>query len=220
MCSGRVDPYLIFESDIQGADAVFVGGCHIGDCHYLEGNFYAERKIKMARKILAKTGLEADRLRLEWVSASEGERFSSIMTEFHDQVKELGPSPVAGPNPDRDILNNLKAAAATVKDFRLRAIVTKEWKLVEQGNVYGIKKEQDEFDRIMDDAIETEYIRHQILQLLGGGPLSVKDLSGKLNVPTDIVLDNITILRKNNQVALNKIENFTPTYISLAGGGD
>jgi coenzyme F420-reducing hydrogenase delta subunit len=220
MCSGRVDPYFIFESLIQGADAVFVGGCHLGDCHYLEGNYQAERKIKMTEKLLEMTGLEPERLRLEWVSASEGERFSKIMTEYHEQIKELGPSPVTGDSPDQRILDNLKAAQATVNDFRIRAIVSKEWQLVEQGNVYGIKKEQDEFDEFLKDALFMEFTRHQILHLLKKESLSVKDLSSKMKVPTDVVLDNIVILRKNQQVALDKIENFIPKYVSLQEGGD
>lgn len=220
MCSGRIDPHLVFEAFIQGADAVFVGGCHLGDCHYLEGNYYAEKKIKMTEKLLKKTGLEPGRLKLEWISASEGERFAWVIKEFTEEVQKLGPSPITGSSPNREILRNVIAAQKTVYDFRLRAVVSKERKLIEEGNVYNIKKTQEEFDEFFNEAIETEYIRHQILQLLGDGPLSVKDMSGQLNVPTHIILDNVTILRKNNLIALNKIENFTPTYISLLGGGD
>jgi hypothetical protein len=174
----------------------------------------------MTNKLLEKTGLEPGRLKLEWISASEGERFARVIKEFTEEVKELGPSPIAGTSPNQEILDNIKAAQATVFDFRLRAIVSKERKLIEEGNVYNIKKSQEEFDDIFDEAILTEYIRHQIMIQLNSGPLTVKDLSGKLKIPTDIVLDNITILRKNNMIALDKIENFTPTYISLMGGGD
>jgi coenzyme F420-reducing hydrogenase delta subunit len=220
MCSGRVDPNLIFEAYMNGADGVFVGGCHLGDCHYLEGNYYAERKLKMTKKVLERTGLDAGRFRLEWVSASEGERFASIMNEFARQIAELGPSPIAGKESDQGILNNVRAAQAMVADFRLRAIVTKELKIVESGNVYGIQKSQEEFDEFFDDAINVEFTRHQIMQLLNEGPLSVKDISAKLDKPPDEVLDNIVILRKNNQIALQGIENFTPKYVSLLGGGD
>jgi coenzyme F420-reducing hydrogenase delta subunit len=82
MCSGRIDPYLIFESLIQGSDAVFIGGCHPGDCHYLEGNYQAERKIKMTRKLLEKTGMDPNRLKLEWIAASEGELFAKTISEY------------------------------------------------------------------------------------------------------------------------------------------
>jgi len=220
MCSGRVDPGLIFDAFANGADGVFVGGCHLGDCHYLEGNYYAERKLKLTKKLLAKTGLDPGRLRLEWVSASEGERFASIMREFAQYITEQGPNPIAGKEPEKTILSNVIAARATVSDFRMRAIVTKELKIVEHGNVYDMKKTQEEFDEFMDDALNVEFTRHQIMQLLSGGPLSVKDLSAKLEKPAYEVLDNIVILRKNNKIALQTIENFTPKYVALNGGGD
>ncbi|UCH88586.1 MAG: hydrogenase iron-sulfur subunit [Thermoplasmata archaeon] len=220
MCSGRLDPHIIFESFIQGADAVFIGGCHPGDCHYLEGNYQAERKIKMVRKLLERTGMDPNRLKLEWIAASEGERFARTISDYTDEIKALGPSPVAGPSPDMEIVENLLSAQKAVYNFRLRAIVSKERKLIEEGNVYGVKKSQEEFDEFFDEAIQTEYTRQQILKQLSKGALSVKDLSSKLNIPTEIVLDNIVILRKENQIALEKIENFTPRYISLLEGGD
>jgi coenzyme F420-reducing hydrogenase delta subunit len=220
MCSGRIDPYLIFEGLIQGSDAVFIGGCHPGDCHYLEGNFQAQRKIKMAKKLLEKTGLEPQRLKLEWIAASEGELFARTIREYTEEIKTLGPSPVSGDSPDQEILDNLLAAQRAAYEFRLRAIVSKERKLVEQGNVYGNVKTQDEFDEFFDEAIMTEYIRHQILHFLIKEPLSVRDLASKLKQPTDVVLDNIVILRKNNMVAVDSIEGQTPKYISIIVGDD
>jgi coenzyme F420-reducing hydrogenase delta subunit len=219
MCSGRIDPYLLFESLIQGADAVFIGGCHPGDCHYLEGNFQAERKINMTKKLLEKTGMEPGRLKLEWIAASEGELFANTISEYTAEVQALGPSPVTGENPDEEILNNLLAAQQAVYHFRLRAIVSKERKLVEEGNVYGDKKTQEEFDTFMEDALFTEFNRYRIMHHLKEGPLSVKDLSAKMKLPTDAVLDNIVILRKNNMVDFDSREGFTPKYKSIVEGG-
>ncbi len=91
MCSGRVDPAFIMKAFLKGADGVIVAGCHPGDCHYLEGNLSAEVRIKNTKEAFDILGWETDRLRLEWISASEGKRFAQIMTEFTDQIKELGP---------------------------------------------------------------------------------------------------------------------------------
>ncbi len=91
MCSGRVDPELILDTFLYGADGVFIGGCHLGDCHYLEGNYYAEKKVEMAKRLLKAAGVEPERLRLEWISASEGERFAEVIREFTEEIKELGP---------------------------------------------------------------------------------------------------------------------------------
>ncbi|MFX1293293.1 MAG: hydrogenase iron-sulfur subunit [Promethearchaeota archaeon] len=92
MCSGRVDPLLILEAFAQGADGVFIGGCHIGDCHYISGNEKAYRRVIETKKMLEVVGINPSRLRLEWVSASEGKIFQRVITEFVQELKELGPS--------------------------------------------------------------------------------------------------------------------------------
>lgn len=94
MCSGRVDPLFILTAFKSGADGVLVTGCHIGDCHYVSGNVYAELKMRIVRRALELIGLEPQRLRLEWVSASEGEKFARIVTEMVNEVKKLGPNPL------------------------------------------------------------------------------------------------------------------------------
>jgi F420-non-reducing hydrogenase iron-sulfur subunit len=91
MCSGRVDPSFILKAFIKGADGVLVAGCHPGDCHYLEGNLRAEERINNTIQALKTLGWEANRLRLEWISASEGKKFAQVMTEFTQQIRELGP---------------------------------------------------------------------------------------------------------------------------------
>jgi len=91
MCSGRVDPTFVLKAFQLGADGVLVCGCHPGDCHYSEGNYKAARRIPMLMKLLGQFGIEPQRLRLEWVSASEGDRFASIVNEMTEQIRELGP---------------------------------------------------------------------------------------------------------------------------------
>ncbi len=90
-CSGRVDPILIVKSFQMGADGVLVAGCHPGDCHYAEGNYYARRRFAMLRPFLEYLGIEGDRFRVEWVSASEGRKFSEVVSSFTNQLTELGP---------------------------------------------------------------------------------------------------------------------------------
>ncbi len=92
MCSGRVDPLFVLRAYLRGADGVLVGGCHPGDCHYQRGNYFARRRFAMVKKMLQELGLEPERLRLSWVSASEGQRFRQVVTEFTDHLKKLGPS--------------------------------------------------------------------------------------------------------------------------------
>ena len=92
MCSGRVDPSFVLKALKNGVDGVLVSGCHIGDCHYITGNEYTQERFERLHNILIKQlGVNPKRVRLEWVSASEGKRFSEVITEFTNQIKELGP---------------------------------------------------------------------------------------------------------------------------------
>ena len=90
MCSGRVDPAFILEAFKDGMDGVLVTGCHIGDCHYLKGNEFTKDRFELFQSVLKIMNL-SKRFRLEWVSASEGKRFAEIITEFTNDIKQLGP---------------------------------------------------------------------------------------------------------------------------------
>jgi F420-non-reducing hydrogenase iron-sulfur subunit len=94
MCSGAVDPTYILKALLEGADCVFVGGCHPGDCHYLTGNYKARRKMVLMHSILDTLGLEPDRLWLRWISASEGQKFADTMMEISAEVDKKGPNPI------------------------------------------------------------------------------------------------------------------------------
>ena len=94
MCSGRISPGLILKAFAKGADGVFVSGCHIGDCHYSFGNRKAERQVEVARRLIELVGIEPERLHLEWISATEGEKFATSVAEFVERIKQLGKSPV------------------------------------------------------------------------------------------------------------------------------
>jgi F420-non-reducing hydrogenase iron-sulfur subunit len=94
MCTGRIDPLFIYHAFLSGADGVLVSGCHIGDCHYVSGNQKAEKRMKRVKKQIAEVGLEPERLKVEWVSASEGQRFAEVVTQFTEELKRLSPSPL------------------------------------------------------------------------------------------------------------------------------
>ncbi len=95
MCSGRVHPAHILEAFKDGADGVLVAGCHTpNDCHYISGNFKAQRRVAMVKKLMEQLGIDPERLRLEWISAAEGEKFAKTIREMTEDLKKLGPSPV------------------------------------------------------------------------------------------------------------------------------
>jgi biotin operon repressor len=203
---------MVLELLEAGADGVMVTGCHIGDCHYITGNLHTRRKYALLQKLLAKTGLEPQRIRLEWNSAAEGQRFANLVKEFTDQVRAVGPTPLKGLSQDTGKLLNVKAAKAAADGFRLRALVGKEEKLVTEGNVYGDKVAQDEFTRAMDDAVETEFQVHRIHIMLQEKPRSVKDMAKQLGVSSMDVLSYVVALRQRGWIDVKEAVEGTPLY--------
>jgi F420-non-reducing hydrogenase iron-sulfur subunit len=94
MCTARIDPIFILKAFSEGADGVLVAGCHPGDCHYVSGNYKAQRRVSILGDVLDSLGIEKERLALKWISASEGERFAKTAQELTDVIRKLGPSPL------------------------------------------------------------------------------------------------------------------------------
>lgn len=94
MCSARIDPTFVLKALHDGADGVLICGCHPGDCHYSEGNYKMMRRYPLLKSLLADYGIEEERVRLEWVSASEGQRFADIVNDMTERVRALGPSSI------------------------------------------------------------------------------------------------------------------------------
>ncbi len=94
MCSGTIDPLYVVKAFKEGADGVFIGGCHPGDCHYQNGNYKTQRRIILLKRAISEIGLDPRRIRLEWISAAEGQRFAKVITEFTEEIKKLGPNPL------------------------------------------------------------------------------------------------------------------------------
>ncbi len=94
MCSGSVDTVYVNRALLEGADAVLIGGCHPGDCHYLNGNYKARRRMVLMKNILETLGLEPERIWVRWISASEGQKFADTVKEIVERTKEMGPNPM------------------------------------------------------------------------------------------------------------------------------
>ena len=218
MCSGRVDPIFIAEALSRNIDGVLVLGCHPGDCHYISGNYEAEIKMQMLTKLLRKIGF-SERLRLDWVSAAEGNRFAQLVNEFNEHIKNLGPNPTK----DKKLKNKLKLEFDTIKsvlkDSRLRILVGRERKIVNEGNVYNEKIPSEKFEQILDDAIQNEFERHKILQVISRNGKSVPDISKEVDITPNNVLNHIVSLRQRGLVDLHELNEEVPTFISIKEGG-
>ena len=96
MCTGRVDPLFIMKAFMDGADGILVSGCHFGDCHYLEGNYKAAKRMFLLKSVLKDLGIEDKRLRMTFVSASEGAKWAKVVEDVVKTINDLGPSPIKG----------------------------------------------------------------------------------------------------------------------------
>lgn len=214
MCSGRMEPYFVFESLMQGIDGIIIMGCHPGECHYMTGNYEAEQKYDLLRKLLDISGL-SQRVNLEWVSASEGVKFGKVITDFSNKIQNLGPSPAKGLKKDADLMISLKAMQMAANDYRLKVFVGRKKMLTEVGNVYEEIIETEKFEEIEEAAVLAEYHRHKMLLLLQKEALSVESMSEKVNIGKNKILEHVTILRSKGLVDLSEIIGVTPYYIAI-----
>jgi coenzyme F420-reducing hydrogenase delta subunit len=172
MCTGRVDLAFVLRAFQKGADGVIIGGCWPGECHYVtEGNYDALGNMHLSKKLLRHIGLNPERLRLEWISASEGTRFAEVMSDFAGKLRELGP------------LGREEELDEAVVDFRLRALtqLVPYLKLVEREKLRVPTKSEeayneffnsDEVNRLFDELIVDKLAISQILLALHERPLS------------------------------------------------
>jgi F420-non-reducing hydrogenase iron-sulfur subunit len=177
MCTGRVDLAFVLRAFLAGADGVIIGGCWPGECHYVtEGNYDALGNMHLCKKLLRHIALKPERLRLEWIAASEGSRFAEVMSDFAGKLRDLGP---LGREEELD--------EATVK-FRLRALsqLVPYLKLVEREKLrvptkseeaYNEFYDSDEVNKLFDDLIVEKLAISQILLALEEKPLSTAEIS-------------------------------------------
>ncbi len=214
MCSGRVDPIFIAEAFLRGIDGVLVLGCHLGDCHYISGNYEAEIKMNGLLQLLELVGF-SERLHLDWVSASEGVRFGQVVDEFTEHVHKLGPSPVKDEKIKEKVIDDLNAVKSVLSDSRFRALVAKERRITSIGNAYDEIIPKDNFEEILEDAIYNEFIRQKILEKIKDQGKSVPEISKEVNIEPNIVLYHIVTLRSRGLVDLEKITEDIPTFVSI-----
>lgn len=211
MCVGRMDPALVLETFLKGAEGVMLMGCKPPDCHFVDGNLHAERAVKMLKKLLVLAGLEPERLKLMLISPLEDRDFGQYAKDFSEEVWRLGDNPLKR----EDSIINLTAAKEATSAFRLRVLLGREEELTEFMNAYGEKIPEEEFDALLDDIVKAEFIRYKIHYLTRVKPRSVKELAQILGIKPSAVLRHITNMRRKGMIALDHVEGYTPLYKAL-----
>jgi len=153
MCSGRVDPAHVFRAFANGLDAVFIGGCHLNDCHYVtHGNYDALAMVYVCKKLMEYIGLNPERLKLEWVSAGEGIRFAGIMNEFVPQIEKLGPLGKGQGLDEQELKTKLEAVTKLIPYIKL--VLSERLRVpVRTEEAYTEFFIGEEFTRLFDESI-------------------------------------------------------------------
>ena len=211
MCSGRVDPAFILRAFSNGADGVFMGGCWPGECHYItEGNYEAITVMHICRKLLGLIGVNPERLRLEWVSASEGIRFAEVVTDFTGKLKEFGPLGT-GEGIDQ---NGLKFKLEAVKNLLPYIKLVERERLrvhFETEQEYNEFFSSDEVNRLFHELIVDKLTISQIMVLLRERPLSTGEISEILGLNPSEVSRHLTSSARQGLVRFDEsLKRFAP----------
>jgi coenzyme F420-reducing hydrogenase delta subunit len=214
-CVGELDPTVVLEMFERGADAVMLAGCKPPDCHFVEGNLQAERAVRMLKKLLELALVEPERLNLVWYSPFEPASFPKMVKDFSKQVEKLGASTIKNAKPESMEMLNILAAKNAANEFRLRVLLGREKELTEGVNVYGDKLTDEEFECLMTEVTEEEFVRYKIHLLAKTKPMSVKALAEIIEMKPAAVLKQVVNMRRKNMLALDSIEGVTPLYKAL-----
>lgn len=189
MCTGRMDPTLVLEALRMGADGVLIAGCHPGDCHYQKGNFMMEKRFDYLKSAVKNIGIESERVRLEWISASEGGKWAALAREMTEDIKRLGPSPFR-------LAYDAKTTEATIEAFksqRLRWVVGR--------SQIKVEIEEDKYRRTVDSIMQVETERHMITRALKEkGPLTAEELARLTGLQPNKIVQHLIALRRDGAI--------------------
>ena len=212
MCSGRVDPVFIPKAFLAGFDGTMILGCHPGDCHYLTGNFQAEKKIQLTRKLFEMAGMGSERILLDWVSAGEGERFAQVVRQFVEKMRQLGPFAL-----DPEAKERLRAIGASLEGEKIRWMVGKGPELLEKENIYGERLPKERIEEVIEGTIRDEFIKNRIMFLIEAKPLAAAEISHTLNLNLKDTLPYLVSLVGEGRIGFDPSEEGkVPRYIKNA----
>lgn len=212
MCTGRVDPTMVADAFIKGADGIMAVGCHFGDCHYISGNYQAKVKIGLASRALDYVGLNPARVAFNQCSSAEGERFVSLVTAFNRTISEMGPLGAAERFPLDQLREKLETAKTALGKEKLRWVVGKFTEFQGKGNKYGERFTEHEMWRTLDTIIMDELATHDILKQMGKGAASVKEIAAQLDIAPPDALKYVLALQRRGLAALASVDGESPKY--------
>jgi F420-non-reducing hydrogenase iron-sulfur subunit len=218
MCSGRVDPSIMMETFVNGADGVFVGACLLGECHYTDGNYYSQARIFVAKKILSYCGINPDRLAIRMMSSAEGNKFVKYVTEFTEAISKLGPLGESEHLTGEELSIKLQVARNAVEGKKLRWVIGKKVEFANTGNVYGEMFTEHELGRMYDEIIMDECTLQEIILRRKDKLVSVKELAKLLKASPYRILRELVDMRRMGMAEIERVEGKTPLWRVKAEG--
>jgi coenzyme F420-reducing hydrogenase delta subunit len=209
MCSGRVDPVFILKAFMQGIDGVMVLGCHFGDCHYINGNYNAEKRILALKHLLSFTPVSPERLCLDWVSAAEGDRFATMVNDFITRIREMGP--IENPRQTRTVF---EAINDVLSGELFRHLTGIQYQVTEDHNVYGERISEEKYDAILKEGIFKEFVRCRVVRILGEKAMTVPEISSVMGIAPEIIFNETCALMEKGMVNLMDTKDEYPRYKS------
>jgi NADH-quinone oxidoreductase subunit E len=187
-------------------------GCHPGDCHYATGNYYAQNRAEVLAELLELAEVNPGRLILDWVSAGEGERFASLVSDFTARITALGPLGESEGLTPEELQDRLAALGRVVEGDRIRWLVGRKREILDSGNVYGEKVDPEGFDALLSSCLREEYLQSRLLVLTAKRALSVKEMAGMVGVIPQQVLPHVMALEQAGLMTMVGVENHSPRY--------
>lgn len=187
MCTGRIDLAFILRAFLNGADGVLIGGCWPGECHYVtEGNYDALGNVHLCRKLLEHIGVNPERLRIEWIAASEGIRYADVMNHFVDKLKELGPMGESEGLAEKSLKLNLQAIDRLIPYIKL--VEREKFRVsVKSEETYETFYNSETFNRLFKQLIADQLAVSQMMLLLAESPRSTGEISEALDLtPSEV----------------------------------
>jgi len=207
-----MDPAVVADAFVHGADGILVIGCHFGDCHYISGNIIAKHKLDMTREALVYAGLNPARLWFGNLSSAEAAKFARYNTEFVEQIREIGPLGAGDTIGMPELTERLKIAQKALASPKLRWVIGKKPVFLKDGNKYAEVFTEHEINRTLSGIIIDEMAVHSILAALQKRPVAVIDLAEELQIPAPDTLKYVLALKRRGLVELDRVEGRSPVY--------
>jgi coenzyme F420-reducing hydrogenase delta subunit len=218
MCSGRIDPSLVMDTFLNGADGVFIGACLLGECHYTDGNLHALARVSVTHKVLSFVGVNPERLVVRMMSSAEGAKFVNYTTEFTEAVKKLGPLGGSEGLGGKDLKLKLEVAKNALESKKLRWIIGKSVEFAAQGNLYDEVFTEHELGRMYDEIVIDECTMQEILLRGRESLLSVKELATALDTSPHRILRQLADMRRMGMAEIEQVKDRTPLWRVTAEG--